>query len=178
MDECLRNVVRPGFLAMLAASTTLAGCAVGPDYRPSTPGDLGVPSAYSAGSTAAADPAELASWWKRFNDPVLDGLVDLAVSSNLDIAQSQARLRQAREASVQAGADLLPTARASGRAGRNIHSNGPDSSSYSLGIDADWQIDLFGGGRRAVEAARADEAASGYDLASVRIAIIAELVRN
>lgn len=177
-DESLRKVVRPGLLAMLAASATLAGCAAGPDYRPSTPGELGVPAAYSAGSTAATDPAELASWWRRFNDPVLDELVDRAISSNLDIAQSQARLRQAREASVQAGADLLPTASASGRAGRNVVSNGPDSGSYSLGIDADWQIDLFGGGRRAMEAARADEAASGYDLASVRIAIIAELVTN
>jgi NodT family efflux transporter outer membrane factor (OMF) lipoprotein len=109
---------------------------------------------------------------------VLDQLVDRAISSNLDIAQAEARLRQAREASVQAGADLLPTASASGRAGRNIDSKGVDSNSYSLGIDADWQLDLFGGGRRAVEAARADEAASGYDLASVRIAIIAELATN
>jgi NodT family efflux transporter outer membrane factor (OMF) lipoprotein len=169
---------QPRLLATLVASATLAACAVGPDYRPSTPADLGVPSAYSEGRTAATDPAELASWWKRFDDPVLDQLVDRAISSNLDIAQAEARLRQAREASVQAGADLLPTASASGRAGRNIDSKGVDSNSYSLGIDADWQLDLFGGGRRAVEAARADEAASGYDLASVRIAIIAELATN
>jgi len=171
-------VVQPRLLATLAASATLAACAVGPDYRPSTPADLGVPSAYSEGRAAATDPAELASWWERFNDPALDALVDRAVAANLDIAQAQARLRQARESAIQAGADLLPSASASGRAGRNIDSDGPDSSSYSLGLDADWQLDLFGGGRRALEAARADAAARGYDLASVRIAIIAELTTN
>lgn len=163
---------------MLAASVSLASCAAGPDYRPASPADLGVPQAYSDGATSTLDPAELGSWWKRFGDPALDELVEAAIAANLDIAQAQARLRQAREASIQAGADLLPGVSASGRAGRNIVSNGADSSSYSLGLDADWQLDLFGGGRRALEAARADEAASGYDLASVRIAIVAEVVTN
>lgn len=166
------------FLTVLAGSASLAACAVGPDYRPATAGDLGVPAAYRDNQGKALDAAELALWWKRFDDPVLDGLVERAISANLDIAQAQARLRQAREAAIQAGANLLPTASASGRAGRNFDSDGPDSSSYSTGIDADWQVDLFGGGRRALDAARAEEAASGYDLASVRIAIIAELVTN
>ncbi|WP_326914826.1 efflux transporter outer membrane subunit [Sphingopyxis chilensis] len=170
--------VRWRYATALAVSASLAACSAGPDYRPSTPSDLGVPAAYGAGSGAAIDPAELAAWWKGFNDSALDALVDRAVAANLDLAQAQARLRQAREASIQAGADLLPTASASGGAGRNFDSNQSDSGSYSLGIDADWQLDLFGGVRRAVEAARADEAASGYDLASVRIAIIAELVTN
>lgn len=160
------------------ASLALASCAAGPNYRPATPSELALPQAYSDDRSAALDTAELASWWQRFDDPILDGLVQRALTANLDIAQAKARLRQSRESAVQAGADLLPSVSGSGRAGRNIDSDGPDSSSYSLGIDADWQVDLFGGGRRAVEAARADEAASGYDLASVRIAIIAELVNN
>lgn len=169
---------RWGYLTAVAGTAFLTACSVGPDYRPATPTDLAVPAAYGDGREAALDPAELASWWKRFNDPLLDEFVARTVLANLDIEQARARLGQAREASIQAGADLLPTASASGRAGRNVDSRGPDSSSYSLGIDADWQLDLFGGGRRAVEAARADEAASGYDLASARIAIIAELVTN
>lgn len=167
-----------GLLIVLLTSASLASCSVGPDYRPAGVSDLGLPAAYSDGRSAALDAAELASWWKRFNDPTLDQLVEHAISANLDVAQAQARLRQAREATIQAGADLLPTVSGSGRAGRNVVINGQDSSSYSLGLDADWQVDLFGGGRRAVEAARADEAAAGYDLAGVRIAIIAELVTN
>lgn len=176
--EDTRMTGRCGYPAVVAAALALASCSVGPDYRPMAPGDLGVPSAYADGHAAPLDPATLASWWKGFDDPMLDGLVERAVAVNLDIAQARARLRQARESSVQAGADLLPTMSGSGRAGRNIDSDGPDSSSFSLGLDADWQVDLFGGGRRALEAARAGEAASGYDLASVRIAIIAELVTN
>ncbi len=171
-------IVWPRGMIALAVSASLAACSIGPEYRPSTASDLGVPETYIDGRNAAPDADELATWWQRFEDPVLNDLVDRAVIANLDIAQAQARLRQAREASVQAGANLLPSASASGRAGRNFDNSGPDSSSYAIGIDADWQLDLFGGGRRGVEAARADEAASGYDLASVRIAIIAELVTN
>ncbi|WP_411341426.1 efflux transporter outer membrane subunit [Sphingopyxis sp. J-6] len=163
---------------VLLASASLAGCSVGPDYRPATASELALPSGYSDGRNVALDEAGLASWWTRFDDPMLDRLVERAIAVNLDVAQAEARLRQAREASVQAGADLLPTVSASGRAGRNVVIDGRDSSSYSLGLDADWQVDLFGGGRRALEAARADEAATRYDLAGVRIAIIAELVTN
>lgn len=166
------------FLIVLLTSASLVSCSVGPDYRPASASELALPSTYSDGRSAALDDAELASWWKRFNDPMLDQLVERAISVNLDIAQAQARLRQAREATIQAGADLLPTVGASGRAGRDVAINGRDSSSFSLGLDADWQADLFGGGRRSVEAARADEAATRYDLAGVRIAIIAELVTN
>lgn len=171
-------IVRLRCLAALAISVSLAACSTGPDYRPMAPGDVGVPDTYLNGRTRALDTTELSTWWEGFHDPALSDLVDRAIAANLDIAQAQARLRQAREASIQAGANLLPTASASGRAGRNFDNAASDSSTYALGIDADWQVDLFGGGRRGVEASRADEAASGYDLASVRIAIIAELVTN
>lgn len=171
-------IVRLRCLTALTVSASLTACSIGPDYRPSMAGELGVPETYFDGRSSALDHAELSTWWRRFEDPALNDLVDRAIAANLDIAQAKARLRQAREASIQAGANLLPTAGATGQAGRNIDSIGPDRSSYGLGIDADWQIDLFGGGRRGVEAARADEAASGFDLASVRIAIIAELVTN
>lgn len=167
-----------GGALILVLSTLLASCAAGPDYRPATINELGVPEAYTSGPGAPLSEAELASWWVRFNDPALNGMVERAIASNLDIAQAQARLRQAREATVQAGADLLPTVSAAGRGGRNATSRGNDTNSFSLGLDAGWQVDLFGGIGRSVEAARADEAASGYDLAAVRIAIIAETVSN
>ena len=163
----------------LILSTSLAACTVGPDYHPASAGALAVPdNYYSTGTAQPISEAELAAWWTRFNDPQLNALVEQAVASNLTIEQAAARLRQARESAVQAGAQLLPGLSASGRGGRNVVINGQDSSSYSLGLDANWQVDLFGGGRRGLEAARADAAASGYDLASARIAVIAELVTN
>ena len=174
---------------------TLSACAAGPDYRAPQPAALGVPGSYYTDPVSGAlSEAELASWWTRLNDPVLTGLIDRAVASNLDIVQAQARLRQARESLVQAGAAFLPQVNASGSGGRNysnrgggtrvidgnVVSTGSDrwSSSYSLGANASWQIDLFGELARSAEAARADLAASGYDLANVRLTIIAELVTN
>ena len=177
------------------AALTLSACAAGPDYRAPQPAALGVPGRYYAAPAGGAlSEAELAHWWTRLDDPVLTGLIDQAVASNLDIVQAQARLRQARESLVQARAAFLPQVNASGSGGRNysnrgggtrvidgnVVSTGSDrwSSSYSLGADASWQIDLFGELARSAEAARADLAASGYDLANVRLTIIAELVTN
>jgi NodT family efflux transporter outer membrane factor (OMF) lipoprotein len=162
----------------LILSMLLASCAAGPDYRPASVNELGVPQAYTSGPGAPLSEAELASWWVRFNDRTLDAVVEQAIAANLDITQAEARLRQAREATAQAQSDLLPSLSAAGGAGRNTTSRGRDTNSFSLGLDAGWQVDLFGGIRRSVEAARADEAATGYDLASVRIAIIAETVSN
>lgn len=159
-------------------SLALAGCMSGPAYKASDAQDLGVPPAWTAGAATPLSEAELANWWTRLNDPLLNATVERAIAANLDIAQAEARLRQAREDSVQAGASLLPSVGASAGGGRNMLSPGADSSSLSLGLDASWQLDLFGGGRRGLEAARADEAASGYSLADVRIAIIAEVVSN
>ena len=194
MTECKEKVrYRIGWIGGMAA--TLSACAAGPDYRAPQPAALGVPTAYyTAPAGGALTEAELASWWTRLNDPVLARLIDQAVSSNLDIVQAQARLRQARESLVQARAAFLPQVNASGSGGRNysnrgggtrvidgnVVSTGSDrwSSSYSLGANASWQIDLFGELSRSAEAARADLAASGYDLANVRLTIIAEVVTN
>lgn len=168
-----------GSLAVVTAmSLALTGCMSGPSYQAQSAEGLGLPQSWAGGGTAPISEAELASWWTRFNDPLLNATVEQAIATNLDIAQAQARLRQAREASIQAGAALLPSAGASAGGGRNFTSNGANSNSLSLGLDASWQLDLFGGGRRGVEAAQADEAASGYSLADVRIAIIAEVVSN
>ncbi len=194
MTECKEKVrYRIGWIGGMAA--TLSACAAGPDYRAPQPAALGVPTAYyTAPAGGALTEAELASWWTRLNDPVLAGLIDQAVSSNLDIVQAQARLRQARESLVQARAAFLPQVNASGSGGRNYSNRGGGtrvidgnvvsigsdrwSSSYSLGANASWQIDLFGELSRSAEAARADLAASGYDLANVRLTIIAEVVTN
>ena len=174
---------------------TLSACAAGPDYRSPQPAALGIPNAYyTAPAGGALSETELTNWWTRLNDPVLAGLIDRAVENNLDIVQAQARLRQARESRVQARAAFLPQANASASSGRNYSNRGGGtrvvdgnvvstgssnwSSSYSLGANASWQIDLFGELSRSAEAARADLAASGYDLANVRMTIIAELVTN
>ena len=182
----------------LGVITALSACAAGPNYHAPKTASLGVPATYyeqPSPSIAAQSDADLAQWWKRLGDPALDALIQKAVANNLDIAQAQARLRQAREALVQANAAFLPQVSATGSGGKNyrsgtsgfqLDSNGNVigsssnswSSAYSVGADASWEIDLFGGIRRSSEAARADLAGSGFDLAATRTAIIAELVTN
>ncbi|MBB5700108.1 efflux transporter outer membrane subunit [Sphingomonas yantingensis] len=178
---------------LLVAAVPLAGCAVGPDYRPDTPAALGVPPAYSVPGTATAE--DLTKWWERFDDPLLQRLVAQAAPDNLDVAQAVARLRQAREQLVQARADFLPTLSGSGGysrrqaiAGGSQQTQLPDgtiintgqgsTNNFSLGLDANYQVDLFGGIRRSVEGARASYAASGYDYATVLVSSQAEIARN
>ncbi|MFT3964600.1 MAG: efflux transporter outer membrane subunit [Sphingobium sp.] len=171
----------------------LSACSVGPDYRPKSAADLGVPDAWSV--TAAPSREDLTRWWQRFDDPVLGQLVEQAASANLDVAQAVARLRQAREALVIAGADLLPTVSGSGAYNRTeplrgggttiTQANGTTATipaqgrdNFSLGLDASYQIDLFGGIRRSVESARAQYAASGFDYATTLLSVESEVARN
>lgn len=172
---------RVGFcLSPIAAAALLAGCAVGPDYAPPSAAALSVPDQYhyTDKNGAPQSPAQLATWWQVFNDPILSELVNQAITQNLDIAVAVSRLRQARESVIQARSDRLPTITGSADAGRNFTSPGQDRNSFSLGGNAAWEADLFGGISRNIEAARADAQGASYDLASVRISIIAEVATN
>ena len=101
-------------LALAALSLlTLAGCAVGPNFKP--PATQVPDTYYSLEKTKAApasqvtpDPATLVRWWQGFHDPILDSLVQLALSGNLDLKQAEARIRQARAARGIAVAGALP----------------------------------------------------------------------
>lgn len=186
-------MTRPLLLTMLIAAP-LAGCAVGPDYRPGNASDLGVPPAYSVAAQQDTQ-QDLRQWWTAFRDPMLSRLVEQAATDNLDVAQAVVRLRQARESLVQSRASLLPSVSLGGSASRSEPLRGanttttlPDgtvttfsrggNSSFSLGGDVNYQADLFGGIRRGVEASRAQLEASGYDYATVLISTQAEIARN
>jgi len=154
----------------------LAGCTVGPNYRPPAASSLQVPDSWHqrAGEGQLVD---LSNWWERFNDPLLTRLIGEASASNLDLAVASSRLVQARESLVQARAGLVPTAGASGSVGRTVGA-GNDRTSFNVGADASWEIDLFGRIRRGIEAAGADAESVYYDREALRIAIISELATN
>lgn len=172
----------------------IAACSSGPDYRPTTASELGVPESFSVPADERAR-EDLGRWWRTFDDPLLTDIVERAREANLDVRQAWARLRQARESLVQTRAGLFPTVGASAGASRSEPLRGssttvtlPDgtvttvsqggNTSFSIGADASYQADLFGGVRRSVEAARAGFEASGLDYATVRISIEAETARN
>jgi len=177
----------------LTLATTLAGCAVGPDYRPRSNAELGVPETYSVSAEPSTE--DITRWWRNFDDPMLTQLIDQASANNLSLAQSIARLRQAREALTISRAALLPSLSGSGGYNRSEPLKGggatltlPDGTvtttggggrdSFSLGADASYQVDLFGGTRRSIEASRAQYEAAGFDSATVLLSVQSEVARN
>lgn len=163
--------------ALLALACLLAGCAVvGPNYqRPSTE----LPPAWSAAEAVPIPAAPLdAEWWRRFDDPLLTQLVERALAANTDVRIARARLRVARATSAQAESLLWPSVNAYGSATRSSDAGQNPASSYGLGFDAVWEIDLFGGLRRGVEAADADAAARAATLATTQVSLAAEVARD
>jgi NodT family efflux transporter outer membrane factor (OMF) lipoprotein len=165
----------------------LAGCTVGPDYHPPKPA---VPAQWVSpqppGETNS--PAAEAGWWKSFHDAELDSLARRAAQSNLNIRMAAARLGEARAASRVVSAALGPALDASGSYARERYSaNGfppfppgipLDADVYQAGFDASWELDVFGGRRRAVQAARAELAAAEYSRRDVLITVLGEVARE
>ncbi|CAN5389848.1 efflux transporter outer membrane subunit [soil metagenome] len=189
---------RNALIAGAVCAALLAGCAVGPNYRAPGSSTLGVPDAY-ANAPAVAPVEDISQWWRRFDDPLLTDLVARATASNLSIAESAARLVPARGSRIKAAASQLPSVTGSEGATRNldrgssslvvgsgssgsggsvITTSGSDSTQLSLGLDASWQTDIFGGLRRTVEASRAAEASSRFDLEAVRTSVAGEVATN
>ncbi|MCU0563732.1 MAG: TolC family protein, partial [Desulfobacterales bacterium] len=158
-SDC-RAFVRAAGLAAFAA-LCLAGCMVGPDFQ--RPG-VEMPPAYVGRVPQPIPPpvdpvaASLASWWGLFDDPVLATLVERALRSNLDVKVAETRVRQARAAVQGAQSFLWPAVDSSASVRRSrtpgpVGNRGNVGTLYQAGFDAGWELDLFGGVRRSVEAA-------------------------
>jgi outer membrane protein, multidrug efflux system len=169
---------------ILAAAVLLAGCTVGPDYQkpnPSVPSDWTEKEAGRVSSQSAA----VKEWWKTFQDPGLSSLIERAAQANLDLKLAQARVREARGLQgVSAGA-LLPALGAGAGYSRSRSSEnvplpgaGRQSNFYQAGFDASWEIDVFGGIRRGIEAADAEVEASVEARRDVLVTLLAEVARN
>ncbi len=171
----LSRLTATGVLATVVS--LLAACAVGPDYEPRTPAQLSLPGTYLAGTPAEADAADLARWWQSFDDPLLTQLVAEALASNKDLAAAQARLRVARASLTVAQAGFWPSlgASAGGSASEASDATGGAVESWQAGLDAAWELDVFGGVRRSAEASAADLGRARASLADVQRSIAAEV---
>ena len=172
-------------IIMTVGSFLLTGCAtVGPDYiRPEIP----MPQKWSDKSSVStpAEPRDsraLATWWATLNDPKLSELIDHAVNNNPDLKKAQAAVREARALRGVSAADQYPSLDATASASRLRSSEatggGKAQNVYSAGLDATWELDIFGGKRRAVEAAQADLEASEADLNGVLVSLAGEVALN
>nr|WP_314364375.1 efflux transporter outer membrane subunit [uncultured Achromobacter sp.] len=165
-------------------SALLTGCtAVGPDYRTPT---LDVPAHWIEADAAMShgDHDGLRTWWRGFQDPLLDRLVEQTLAHNQDLDIALARLRQARAERVQIASAALPEVSV-GAAGESALGSkalssqpGGRARTWHLGFDASWELDLFGGTRRAVEAADAGIQALAEDHRALQVSLVAELVSD
>ncbi|RZU01187.1 efflux transporter outer membrane subunit [Rivibacter subsaxonicus] len=183
-----RKPVRHWLLTPLAAATLLAGCAVGPDYsRPASALDAGFINAGTERSNAAQPGAEIASFWRGFNDPALDALIERAIAANGDVRIAQARLQEARGLGREADAQALPTIGVQAGATRAVtpeyelpgtSRSQRTSTLYDAGFVANWELDFFGRARRGAEAAAAQVQASEAGLNAALTSVAAEVARN
>lgn len=180
-------------LFMINIVFILAGCAsVGPNY---TPPQTSVSATWHSQLKGGLSPEEmnpqiLASWWITLNDSELSSLIERAVAGNLDLKKARARILEARARRGIAKADMFPTLNFSGSDTwtRSKEGTGPGRTSelysghfdqlYSTTFDSGWEIDIFGGVRRSVEAAEADLQAKQEDLHDVLVSLLGEVALN
>ncbi len=185
-------------LTATLAALTLAGCAVGPDFKsPPAPAAEGyLHPAPAPGKTDAQDLQHLdsgaevaAQWWQLFQSPALDEVVRAAIAASPTLAAADATLAQAREQVVIARAALLPSL--SGNAGVQHSrtttgvpglgapgSSGSGSNLYTMGLSASYSLDLFGGIRRNIEQQSALAEYQRYELAAAYLTLTGDVVNE
>ena len=166
-------------LTIVTVIATAAACSVRRPYEAPVPT---APTAWSAEVPPLADAESLSRWWETFGDAQLTELVRRAIAGNLDVRTAISRVREARATMRSTRTQLQPSADASGsaRATRNSSQAGIGGTTdlYSLGIDASWELDVFGGIRSTVDAAQATSEAREADLQDVLVTLTADVALN
>lgn len=184
-------------LLALSITALLPGCfAVGPDYQPPK---IPVPQQWSeANASTGSQPTQTEQWWKYFNDPILDKLISNTIASNLDLKLALERVKDARvlrSATIAAG---LPSLGAKSNVSRRFNNSSSSASQtggtgsaiggtgvgnqliniFQMGFDAQWELDFFGGIRRAIEAADATIDVEVENSRDVLITLLGDVARN
>jgi outer membrane protein, multidrug efflux system len=177
------------FTAALAVLMGLNACSFAPAYH--TPDSVAPAAIYKESDEwQPANPADAevrGPWWKLYQDPVLDGLETQVADANQNLQAAYARLLQARASTRIARADLFPSLTIGSSATRSRTSvNSPKfppgaepvGNNFDLEADLSYEIDVWGRVRNAVASAKASQQASAADLATLNLAIHAELATD
>ena len=168
----------PSRLHLLTACSLLlvGACTVNPTKGP----DANIPQDWknAAGFPVAAPHQDISRWWKRFDDPTLNSLITSALAQNPDVEAAASRVRESRANRAATAASLFPSV--DGSAGTNYGSTErsglrTNTNSFSLGLDAAWELDFFGKRRASVEAASAQVGASEENKHSVEASLASEI---
>jgi NodT family efflux transporter outer membrane factor (OMF) lipoprotein len=166
----------PPLMALLAVN----GCLVGPDYhapKQTMPARWDTPPTTQA-SLLMQQPSHLDQWWTLFGDPELDSLVRRAVVSNLDLEAAAERIHAARASLGIAKGELLPTVDSDGSFTRSGGEKLPWTSNWQAGLNAAWDVDVFGGLRRGVESSDASLGAAVEDRRDVLVTLLGEVATD
>ena len=182
---------KSAFRLVLTLTALLApGCSIGPRYKQPL---VNLQPYHNAPAIESRTPAlptpSLDSWWAGFNDPELTRIIQRALSQNLDLAASLARVEQARAAAQEAGASRTPNFDLEGSStssrqsietpiGRAVSAVIPtfnrNQNDLNLGIGATWEADIFGSLRRGAQAADAEAQAAEAERLGTRVSVAAE----
>jgi NodT family efflux transporter outer membrane factor (OMF) lipoprotein len=199
----MRKIARPavGCITAVALVAALSDCAVGPNFKRPTPpvaadyGSAPMKGEIAAGAGADVGPqrfvAEMdipAQWWTLFQSPKLNGLVEQAIKANPDMAAAKAALRQAHELYLAQRTTFWPTAQGSFDAQRARNAIGtisnptslpqanPYYNLYTAQLSVSYMPDIFGATRRAVEAARAQDDSTRFQLEATYLTLSSNVV--
>lgn len=181
IESLMRGLLTPALLLLLMP----AACTAGPDYTGPSNSAPSPPARFvrSDGAGTLSTATMNTPWWSELGDPMLDTLVEKALVDNPDIAAAAARIRQARASLRERSVAGLPSVNASALyakarlPGQSEDGGATGLELYNLGFDSSWELDLFGGQHRAVEAAHADVQAREASLDDARVTLSAEVAR-
>ena len=175
-------------IVLVAVVLGAAGCMVGPDYRRpdlATPPSFGelAPTAPPAGRSDAVAGGTPTAWWTSFDDQLLTSLIERTVEQNLTLKQAEARVREARASRRIAAADLWPQIGSSAsytrdrlsKTSTSLSFGGKTLNLFQAGFDANWEVDVFGGIRRSIEAADRTVEAAMEDRNAFVVSLLAEV---
>jgi NodT family efflux transporter outer membrane factor (OMF) lipoprotein len=165
--------------AIVLVAMMLTACAVGPNYK--KPDFKAMPDQWLENISLPDVSAINLPWWRSLHDPVLNKLIDTSLANNGDLKVAIARVEEARADRLSAQAALLPNVSGKVNAVRgNTGTNTIDRTAnlFESEFDASWELDIFGGGRRAAEAARATLDSRRASARQVQVSLLAEVVRN
>ncbi|MBC8126271.1 MAG: efflux transporter outer membrane subunit [Gloeobacteraceae cyanobacterium ES-bin-144] len=157
---------------------SLSGCSI---HAPSGQANQKLPEKWkqSAGFPVSSPTKDLARWWRYFEDPVLSQVIADGLSNSPDVASASARVREARARRKESASSLFPSvsggALSNSRIEKTDGSPSVSETSYSAGLDASWEVDLFGKNRSNLQAATAQVGAADENLNSVRAALASEI---
>ena len=163
----------------LACAVMAAGCSHTSQFAGQSE-SVAVPEQWrsTAAQLQSSTPEDLSRWWQRFGDVQMSGLIEQALQANPSVQTAQASLRQARAQLNLSEANRLPSASASAGGNRSKREPSSAGNSFSAGIDASWEPDLWGMQANAVKAGEANVAAALATLEGAHVTLAAEVAQN